>query len=195
MFNNFIFTGASAGAWNSLFFAYKHEDLDRVVKKIFEINIDNIKNIKMLQQVLKKKILENFDSNDFHLDKIYISVCVFENFTYNNYIYTDFKSLENAIDCCIASSNIPFITGDLFHRFNGKISFDGGFLKYPYLIIKKPILKITNSLWGKKRTFTSLFDKINNKNIDNLYQEGIDDTIKNIITLDNLFNKITCNKI
>jgi hypothetical protein len=194
MLNNYIFTGASAGSWNSLFMSYKHSNIDKIINKIFEINIDNIKNIKELQQNLKKKILDNFKTEDFDLDKIFISVCVYDNYDLNNYIYTNFKSLENAIDCCIASSNIPFLTGDLFHRFENKISFDGGFLNFPHLIIKKPILKITNSLWGRKRIFTSLFDKINN-NIVNLYNEGINDTIKNISILDELFYQVVYEKV
>lgn len=60
-----------------------------------------------MQFEFKKFLLENSDSEDYELDKLFITVCVMENNTIRNYIYTYFTSLENAIYCCIASLNIP----------------------------------------------------------------------------------------
>ena len=36
-------------------------------------------------------------------------------------IYTDFYDLEDALNCCVASSNIPFITGNLFNKYKLKL--------------------------------------------------------------------------
>jgi len=162
--SEYIFNGASAGAWNSLFMVYKNNDT-KLLNAIFD-NLDknNIRSIKSVQQYLKKIILLKTTMQDFELDKLFITVCVLENNKLNNYVYTDFESLESALDCCIASSNIPFLTGDMIFKYQNKISYDGGFLSKSYIITKEPDFIITNSLFGRKRFFTSLFDKKNKIN-------------------------------
>lgn len=179
--DNYIFSGASAGAWNSLFLSYKN-DIDNLIKSILDINI-NFSSVKELQIILKKKILQEHKSEEFDLKKIYISVCVLDNFEIKNCIFTDFVNLEDAIDCCIASSNIPFLTGNLIHRYRNKITFDGGFLKHQSIICKKTNFYINYTIWNRKRFFTSLFDKKNN-NIHKTYSEGIYDTNSNTNMLD-----------
>ena len=184
---NYIFNGVSAGSWNSLLMVYKY-DHDKLVKLIFNIYDKNkINGIKTTQQEFKNIILSNTNTEDFELDKLFITVCVLNNNKINNYVYTDFETLECAINCCIASSNIPVLTGDIIHKYRDKISYDGGFLYNSHIIIKKPKFIITNSLFGKKRFFTSLFNsKIN---IHNLYKEGINDCQNNISYLDDIFEK------
>ena len=135
----------------------------------------------------KNIILSNTNTEDYELDKLFITVCVLSNNKINNYVYTDFETLECAINCCIASSNIPFLTGDVIHKYRGKISYDGGFLSTSHIKIKKPEFTITNSLFGKKRFFTSLFDSKNN--ISHLYKEGLIDGSNNLAYLDNIFGK------
>ena len=186
LLDNFIFSGASAGAWNSLFMSYK-KDSNLLINKIMKNNF-NFNSIKQLQQNLKENILKNFNSSDFDLKKVFINVCVFENLKFNNYIYTDFENLEDALNCCIASSNIPFITGSLFHKYRNKISFDGGFLKNQSFIITNPYYEINHAIWGRKRFFTSLFDKANT-NINNTFNEGVEDTNLNIKILEKYFKK------
>jgi len=184
---DYIFSGVSAGAWNSLMMVYKYNNLS--FDKIFEkVKNNEINSIKKMQLELKKFLLSNSNTEDYELDKLFITVCVIENSTIRNYIYTDFTSLENAIDCCIASSNIPFITGDLFYKFDNKISYDGGFLKNQQIIIKRPNLIISNSIFGKKRKITSLFNSKNN--IIDLYKEGIYDCENNCDKLNDKFNDI-----
>lgn len=183
--NEYIFNGASAGAWNSLLMVYKN-DHNKLITEIFNHIKKNQTNcIKTTQLNIKNTILSNTHSNDFELDKLFITVCVWDNGKINNYIYTDFETLECAIECCIASSNIPLLTGNLIYKYKGKISFDGGFLKKSHITIKNPDFTITNTLFGKKRFFTSLFDS--RKNISNLYIEGLNDTLNNITYLDNVF--------
>lgn len=185
--DDYIFNGASAGSWNSLLMVYKY-DHNKLIKIIFDVLEKNkIKCIKTTLQELKNIILSNTNTKDYELDKLFITVCVWNNNKINNYVYTDFETLECAINCCIASSNIPVLTGDMIHRYMGKISYDGGFLSKSHVIIKKPEFIITNSLFGKKRFFTSLFDL--KKNISQLYNEGLTDCLDNLSYLDDIFEK------
>jgi hypothetical protein len=184
--SNYIFSGASAGAWNCLFMSYK-KDINKLIKSIHNINI-NFNSIKQLQSELKNKILQHHRSEDFDLKKIFISVCVLDNLQFKNFIYTDFVNLEDVIDCCIASSNIPFITGNLINIYRNKITFDGGFLTHQTFIFKKPDFIIGNGIWGKKRNITSLFSK-KNKDLYSIYSEGILDTNLNTNILDTEFDK------
>jgi len=184
---NCIFSGASAGAWNSLFMSYKF-NINKLIKNIFNINSNKFLSMKKIQLQLKENILKYHSNDEFNLKNIYISVCVFENMSFHNYIYTDFVDLNDVLDCCIASSNIPFITGKIICRYNGKISFDGGFLKNKSILFANPLFNINNSIWGKKKIITSLFGNTNNIiNLHKLYNEGKNDTLKNIKILDKYF--------
>jgi len=184
--DNCIFSGASAGAWNSLFISYKN-NIDDLVNNILDIDINNTMSIMSIQKMLKEKILNSHSSEEFNLEKIYISVCVYENMSLHNYIYTDFVNLEDVINCCIASSNIPFITGNVIYKYNNKISFDAGIFKNWSFIFAIPTFNINNSIWGRKRFITSLFDNVNN-NIKELYSEGINDTMNNFDTISKYFS-------
>jgi hypothetical protein len=93
-------------------------------------------------------------------------------------IYTDFDNLEDAIDCCIASSHIPFITGTLINKYKNNYAFDGGFSSYPYLNIKRPSLHITPSVWNENEKRDCSFLKIENFNLEKLYEKGYLDTEK-----------------
>jgi len=177
---NKIFCGASAGSWNSLFLSYKKKHkidnfMDTILKNTADIPTYSFKT---LQQKIKDTITSNYDSDDFDLHKIYISVAVLENFHLTNYIYTDFNNLEEVLDCCIASSNIPFITGDLILKYKNKITYDGGYFDNRYLPIKKHLFNINSSMWGKKRSVIN-FLNINN-DIRKLYYEGLEDSTKGI---------------
>jgi len=130
--DNLIFSGASAGAWNSLLMAY-NGNIANFKNFILDIDYENIHSIYDLQLTLKKNILKNFKSSDFDFKKIYIGVTVLEKFRFKNHIFTDFESLDDALNCIIASSNIPFITGKLFFKYRNKFSFDGGFSKDPFI--------------------------------------------------------------
>ena len=68
-----------------------------------------------------------FDKNTkkirFDLKKIFIGVTTFKNFMPNIQIYSDFDDLEDAINCCMASSHIPLITGGISNRYKDMFSF------------------------------------------------------------------------
>lgn len=145
--DNLVFSGASAGAWNSLFMCYKGDPMS-FVYNFLDVNIRKAKSITELQYFLKYKLLSCYKTDDFDLRKLFIGVTTFKMFMPNINIYTDFEDLEDAINCCMASSHIPLITGGITNRYKNMFSFDGGFSKYPYLD-KEKLLHISLSMWDE----------------------------------------------
>ena len=199
--DNFIFTGASAGAWNCLFMSFK-PDTRLLKKEMFGSNIINSKSLYDLQYNLKDMILTKFSDDDFELDKLFLGVTTFRNFEIKTNIYTDFDDLEDAIDCCIASSHIPFITGTMINKYHDRYSFDGGFSSYPYLNITRPVLHITPDLWdnaytNKKGIINNNYDERNKAfkeivygrkfNLLELYYKGYEDSKLHKEYLDTIF--------
>jgi hypothetical protein len=202
--SNYIFTGASAGAFNALFATYKYDPNNIVnildIENIFSYDKCSF-SISKLQQNIKNALLNNFSTNDFELDKLYIGVTSIKNFHSKTNIYHHFENLEDAIDACIASSNIPFITGNIIHKYNNLYSFDGGFSKYPFLHLFEPTLHITSDIWenidgdSNKKDTGSLLKIISNfiqffftssNDFIQLYKKGYNDTEKNKNYLDGI---------
>lgn len=191
--DNYIFTGASAGAWNSLILCF-NGDTNEIEKYLLDSHIQNSTSIYNMEQLLKKKLLQNYNSNHFDLKRLFIGVTTIDNYHHNTTIFTGFNNLEDAINCCIASSHIPLVTGGLKHVYQNFIAFDGGFSKYPYLNITKPVLHITPSIWAKNENnkkirlidYTTLFSK--NKFIfSEMVENGYQDALNNKEILDKIF--------
>jgi|APCry1669192522_1035417.scaffolds.fasta_scaffold00018_30 hypothetical protein len=141
---NFIYSGASAGSWNCLFMCYKGNSWEFVFKLLQSIH--NTKSIVELEYLIKCFLLSTYTDTDFDFQKIFIGVTTIKQFKPYINIFSDFKNLEDAINCCLASSHIPFITGGIIHKYYNMFSFDGGFSYYPYLN-KSPILHISSNMW------------------------------------------------
>lgn len=146
--STFLFSGASAGAWNALFMTFRG-NMEEFKEILFHIDYEHLDSIYQIQTTLKNEILKKYSSIDFDLDRLFIGVSTFENFQFNNVIYSNFQSLHDALDACIASSNIPFITGELIYLYQNKLSFDGGLHKYPYLDTNPNSLHISHDMWKK----------------------------------------------
>jgi len=213
--NNYIFSGASAGAWNALFMCYKN-DTKQFVYNLLDYKITQINNIKELKYFLKYKMLASYNSDDFDLRRLFIGVTTVKRFQPVTNIFSDFNSLEDAVKCCIASSHIPLITGGLTNKYHNMYTFDGGFSKYPYLNFTENVLHITPSMWKKLNTsvgngiginnktpmmldldsFTSLnvilelFLMIKNRNYMELFDNGYLDAKNNKELLDKIFLEI-----
>ena len=190
---NIIFTGASAGAWISLFSSYKY-NTTKFVSDILNCDFSNIKSIIELQITFKNKIMQNYHYDDFNLENIFIGVTVLKGFELTTNIFYNFENLEDAIDCCIASSHIPFLTGGIINKYNNEISFDGGFSNSPYLKNNNTILNINPSLWNEKEIETDFIDyheltMKNNHNFTDLYYKGYNNAKKNNKKLEKIFNK------
>jgi len=149
--NKYIFSGSSAGAWNALVLSYKGDGA-HLFKSIYdivrEINVDfKSGSIHAMQKRLRTMILENFRDEDFAFDNLFIGITHLDFFMPRTTIYTGFESLRDAVDCCMASSHIPIVTGGVVNRYRGLNAFDGGFSKYPYLNLIPPMLEITPDIW------------------------------------------------
>jgi hypothetical protein len=187
--SNCVFTGASAGAWNALYMCC-NADHDTFIDKLFETQL-NLKKLKTTEENIKHTILSSYSATDFDFEKLYIGVTSFHKYHVQTHIYNNFYDLEDAIDCCIASSHIPLLTGDLLHIYNGINSFDGGFSNYPYLHIKKPLLHITSDIWLPKQksfeTFYRSFFPDDQQSATELYRKGYSHSLENKPFLDSLF--------
>jgi len=198
-----IFSGASAGAWNALLMTYKHNVSD-IVSVLVNDECAKIKDAYGLEKYLKQQIMLNYKTVDFELEKLFIGLTIINNYRIKTQIYSDFENLEDAIDCCIGSSHIPYITGKLTNTYHNTYTFDGGFSKYPYLKTSPPVLHITPSMWKNINNetitarqnerlnisdYTTLFSR-GKYNFRLLYEEGYNDAKLNQLYLDNIFQKI-----
>lgn len=171
--SNYIFSGASAGAWNSLYMTLR-TDPSFMTNILVKNDLYKNKNIIQVEQEMKNKILQFYSTHDFDLNKLFIGVTTFS----QTNIYTDFVNLEDAIDCCIASSHIPFITGSVLYRYKNKCTFDGGFSEYPYLNTNQVALHINPNIWNQNEKLEFNLFKKDYFNLEKLFEKGYDDTKK-----------------
>ena len=153
-----------------------------------------------MEYLIKYKILKSYSEDDFNLERLFIGVTTIQNNRFQTSIFSDFDNLEDAINCCIASSHIPLITGGLSNRYHNMYTFDGGFSKYPYLNLTQSVLHISPTMWEKnnipknrlKRNIKSILSYkdflFTHKNQDffELYDNGYADAKKNKLILDNI---------
>lgn len=201
--DDFIFSGASAGSWNSLFMCYKGSTLD-FVYSILDYNIKKRRSITELEYFLKYRLLSLYKDEDFDLRRLFIGVTALKKFGVCTNIFSDFENLEDAINCCIASSHIPLVTGSLTNKYHNMFTFDGGFSNYPYLINDKDkhVLHVTPSMWeemSKKNKNTNIKSKIrtikdfseifsiSKNNLLELFDDGYQDAKKHKKILDTIF--------
>ena len=201
---DYIFSGASAGAWNALFMCYK-KDPREFIFQILNSDKMKTKNIYDTEYIMKYKLLETCKEEDFDLRRLFVGVTTIQKWSSITNIFSDFNDLEDAINSCIASSHIPLLTGGLTNRYYNKYTFDGGFSNYPYLNIKTPILHVSPMMFQEKEYFNSsrfsseriirsanIIHRLiteNEKNIPfmKLYDDGYEDAKLNKYNLDNLF--------
>ena len=198
--SNYIFSGASAGAWNSLFMTLnKNKDPTEFVLKILDEKIQKQNSIKEMEDTIKDVLLDSYKTQDFDLKSLFIGVTSIDKMALQTSIYSDFDNLEDAIDCCIASSHIPFVTGSFTNKYHNITTFDGWFSSYPYLNIKKSILHIHPNIWKKEKNMkapfllsdifecTNLFSKKYHHDFNELYENGYNDAKKNKDFLEKIF--------
>ena len=192
--DNYVFSGASAGAWNSLMLCFKH-DMNDIIKIILDSNLEKSSSIHEIEKSIKKIILNKYTADDFDLNRMYVGVTIIDKYKTNTTIYTGFENLEDALDSCIASSHIPLITGGLTYFYRNIMTFDGGFSKYPYLNTSKSVLHIHPNMWnhfsnttGKFNItdYTTLFSK-SKYPFHEMIHNGYVDSKKNKDILDKVF--------
>jgi hypothetical protein len=182
--NNYVFTGSSAGSWCCLIFCLRDKKKLNMLMLDWLQGVEKVLNETSLYEFMfymKKKIMELTTDKDYDFERMFIGVLKYENYELKTTIYCNFHNLDDALNCCIASSNIPFLTGEFNHTYQGNIAFDGVFSKYPYLNIFEPTLVINPNLWKTpniKRFGMSLLCK-NKINILNLSMDGYNDCLIN----------------
>lgn len=194
--SDYVFSGASAGAWNSLVLCSKY-NIDDVQNKILDSSLIQLRSANQLELTIKNRILKNYRTEDFELDRLFIGVTTLEKYKSNTVIYNGFENLEDAINCCIASSHIPFLTGGLTNVYRKTFSFDGGFSRYPYLNTTVPILHIHPNLlnhFSQNKSlfnisdYTTMFSK-NQYPFETMIENGYLDAMRNKQYLDSIFEE------
>lgn len=173
--DDIIYSGASAGSWNGLFMCYKGDTM-KFVYNLLDYNIKKAKSITELEYFMKYKLLTSYKDEDFDLRRLFIGVTTLKNFTPLTNIFSDFETLEDAINCCIASSHVPLVTGTLTNKYHNMFTFDGGFSSYPYLHKDNKLLHISPSMWEE-------IDNKNKKKCSNIKQ-----TIKTLAKFSEMFS-------
>jgi len=194
--SDYVFSGASAGAWNSLVLCSKY-NVDNIQSKLLDPSLMKINSAQQLELTIKDRILQNYKTEDFELDRLFIGVTTLEKYKSKTVIYNGFENLEDAINCCIASSHIPFLTGGLTNVYRKTFSFDGGFSRYPYLNTTVPILHIHPNLLNhfpqdksmfNISDYTTMFSK-NQFPFETMIQNGYLDAMRNKKYLDSIFEQ------
>lgn len=192
--DNFVFSGASAGAWNSLMLSFKH-NMNDIINLILDSNLEKSSSIHEIEKSIKTIILNKYTADDFDLNRMYVGVTIIDKYKTNTTIYTGFENLEDALNSCIASSHIPLVTGGLTNFYRNIMTFDGGFSKYPYLNTSKSVLHIHPNIWnhfsnntGKFNItdYTTLFSK-SKFPFSEMVENGYLDSKKNKHILDKVF--------
>ena len=208
---NYVFSGASAGAWISLIMSYKGNHRT-IIRDVLETSEQNKGSIQDLGKGLKYLFLgsgkykdRDFDLKSCYMGLIDISAKQHPTVEARTFIYNNFTTLEDAVNCCIASSHVPFVMGHGLRKFRDRYTMDGGFSNNPYYglghidgnclecqVDKEPTpaeLHIHPFIWYKRpvyimeylsnqfKLFLDLFT-ISKMNITKIYQEGYEDARK-----------------
>lgn len=187
-----LYTGASAGSWISIVLAYKGDHKNFINK--LDIFCEKIIDAKSFQCYMKTKILENFVSEDFDLHKVFIGTTKLNGIKYSKEIHCGFLTLKDTLECCEASSHVPFVSGNIFNKYKKEYHFDGGFSNYPYLETNNNLLHVNHDMWKDKKVKYRFSECIGlfyrgTKDLKQLYEDGYNDTEKNKNKLDKLFRK------
>lgn len=175
--DNVSMFGASAGAWNSLFLSEKLNN-EKLYNYLTNIRVNNFKNMYEIELLLKRFILNNYKDEDFDLNKLNICVAVLKGCRIKRKTFTNFVTLEDTLDCCLASSHIPYITNrSATYTYKNNNCVDGGFFRDPHNKFIKPDLLIYPDMWDNQ--IINEFTNINNLDINNLIFNGYRDAYIN----------------
>lgn len=166
--NHFILTdkkivGFSSGSINNLFINLHNEKNNEFLKSLMKNKLNN--DIKGYLKKTIQSIHSEFTEKDFNLNGINIGVCHSDGL----HIYNNFLNLKDALDCCMSSSFIPFITyKDLLYFYKYKLSLDGG-LFYRSYIKNNHSLIINHYMFNRYNVPHMHISGIRTKNV-NVYQ-------------------------
>ena len=125
------FSGASAGAGNSLYLAFNGVDVDYVDGLLERVDAVGRKHMSYVLKELCDYHLEKYTTDDFDLERLSIGVTHFHGLDKHCQLYDDFDSLEDAVKCTKASCNIPLVSGNPLNIYRYKLAYDGVLCYFP----------------------------------------------------------------
>jgi hypothetical protein len=120
--------GASAGAWAAMFMLTKVSSKDWIQTYMACKETPDVWMHESYERIWIEW-LQHVMAADAYItcnDRLFVSITVLTIFGPRNRIISKFTSNEDLIQCCLASSAIPMITGSKLRRFRGELVLDGG---------------------------------------------------------------------
>ena len=187
---DYSFLGASAGSWNALLLTCKHNN-SAVIDDLLSQNMYNKSmSVVNLLSDIKTYVETAYESDDFDLNKFYVSVSVFRFLGFKPRVLHNFTSLHDATQGCFYSSYIPFLTGRVSFFYLKRLLFDGGIGKFPPNHILS-YFDVYPSMWGRQFTSKERFVYPTDANyFKNIYELGYNDSYKNKHILDLYFSPL-----
>ena len=170
------FYGASAGSWNSLYLCHnvKGDPLDSYLRKLNNCNFENLLEI----EELLIKHFNSYNKNDFDFSRLNICLCILNRCSFEKKIISDFDDLQDVLECCKASSHIPYFTSNSpVYFYKNLTAIDGGVFPVPHLNEQIPDLFITPNIFKNK--YLKKYCDIKSLNIKKLVDLGYQDAKKN----------------
>lgn len=126
--SNHRYIGASAGAGNSLFLSFNGNDSEYITGLLERVDALVDPSLPRILEEMQTYHTDRYTVTDFDLDRLTVKV---QGVQSGCNIYSNFCTLNDAVNCVKASCNVPFITGSLFNRYLGELTYDGGFCDNP----------------------------------------------------------------
>jgi len=185
--SEYSFLGASAGSWNSLLFTCKRPS-EEIINKLLSTNLFYTSTtLPELTEGIGNHIVSNYKDDDFHLERLYISVSKLSLLRFKPQILYNFNSLNDAVDGCLSSSYIPFVTSKFRRMPINNIIMDGGINSFPPKQISS-YLNIYPSMWGREFSVGSGFKYPSSHDFfTDMYLQGYHDTKQNKKIMDDFF--------
>ena len=186
--SNYKFISTSLGTWNILFLSCKYPINDVVDQFLGTLNFNKINSVSSLNQAFKIFFLNYYNINDFDKDKINICLPELNSLAFESNIISEFKNLEQILDCCLVSSNLDYLSKEGLLKIYDDCDFNENYPPnniYCHLDIKSNIFEydIFTSLFIRNLKYES-----NDIVLKHLYNKGIYDSVCNKDALDYIFN-------
>lgn len=180
---DFTFYGASAGAWNSLYLSH-NLNIDPLDEYLRKLNRRNFKNLFEIEELLTKHFY-SYNENDFDFSRLNICLCVLNKYYIEKRIINEFDDLHDVLECCKASSHIPYFTSNHpVYFYKNLTAIDGGVFPVPHHNYYTPELFITPNIF--KNNYLKKYCDIKNLNIKKLIDLGYQDAKNNKKNLDSV---------
>lgn len=187
--SKYYFLGASAGSWNSLLFTSK-DPSEKVINDLLSTKLFyTSRTLPQLTEGLSDHIRTNYKDDDFNLDRLHISVSKLDLWRFKPHILYNFTDLNDAVNGCLYSSYIPFVTSKFRRMPINNIIMDGGINTFPPKQISA-YLNIYPSMWGRNFCPGSGFKYPSASGEDyfiDMYLQGYQDSKRNKKILDQFF--------